>query len=480
MSERRNLGDPYELSLAERVLEATGVIVLVLDPEGRIVRFNPRMEELSGYRAEEARGTDWIAMFVPERVQERVRSAFDTAIAGVDTRGFVNPILTKGGHEIEVEWHSKAMRGRSGEVIGLVAVGQDVTERERTRLWLDRLIEAAQDALVTTDDSGNLLSCNQATETMFGYDREELRGQPIHMLIPGPHGGEPADARAVRMSQLVGGVRTGAAKRKNGEVFPVEMSVTEAFLGEEVRYGVYIRDISETVRMHEELVERERLAAIGATTAKFAHEVGNPVNSLQVNVQLLQRRLSRREDLVDDKIAGGVKAISESVEQLKRLLEDFRALSRRRQLDCREVDLVALVRDCVDRETSLLASRGVRLEPDLPADEVVVSCDEDRVRQVLVNLFRNAMDAVEDGGVVRVRVQLEEPEAAVEVEDNGAGIPEGIDVFQPFATTKEGGTGLGLAVARQLTEAHNGRLSYRCKPGATVFRMELPHRGREG
>jgi PAS domain S-box-containing protein len=118
-----------ERDFAESLIETAQVIVLVLDAQGRVVRFNPYMEEVSGYRLAEVQGRDWFSTFLPARDWPRIRPLFLQAIDDIQTRGNINPIITKDGHEREIEWYDKTLKDTDGRTIGLLAVGQDVTER---------------------------------------------------------------------------------------------------------------------------------------------------------------------------------------------------------------------------------------------------------------------------------------------------------------------------------------------------------------
>jgi PAS domain S-box-containing protein len=130
-----------ERDLAESLIETAPAIVLLLDTEGRIVRFNPYMTELSGYRLEEVQGKDWIGAFLPERERDRIRRLFSKASSGVQTRGNINPIVTRDGRERVIEWYDKALKDAQGNVVGLLAIGQDISERVQTEQELQRLFE---------------------------------------------------------------------------------------------------------------------------------------------------------------------------------------------------------------------------------------------------------------------------------------------------------------------------------------------------
>src|SRR5262249_38628893 len=131
--------------------------------------------------------------------------------------------------------------------------------------------------------------------------------------------------------RAIGHIRTVAARRKSGEVFPIELAVTEFAVGSDVRYGAFIRDISEKVHLQQQLLERERLAAIGTTVAKRVHEIGNPLNGMAVATQLLQRRLDRQREVLDEKALAAVHSLRGEIVRLSHLLQEFRSLSRQQQ-----------------------------------------------------------------------------------------------------------------------------------------------------
>jgi PAS domain S-box-containing protein len=136
-----------EHDFLESLLQTVQVIVLVLDQNARIVRFNPYMEELSGYRLEEVRGREWFETFLPRRDRDRIRGVFGTAVGGTQTRGNVNPIVTKGGQECQIEWYDTRLRDGEGRVAGLLSVGLDVTDRLRLEREQKLLQEHLENAL---------------------------------------------------------------------------------------------------------------------------------------------------------------------------------------------------------------------------------------------------------------------------------------------------------------------------------------------
>ncbi|MCX4246606.1 two-component system sensor histidine kinase NtrB [Paraliomyxa miuraensis] len=354
----------------------------------------------------------------------------------------------------------------------------------RTRAeWYEQLLTSTRDAVVCIDGGSRIVLFNAAAEQMFGYAASEVRGQDVEILMAEPHASEHgayvARYERTREPRAIGRIRSVAARRKNGEVFPIELSVTEVEAGDTIRYGAFIRDISDKVSLQERLLERERLAAIGTTAASFAHELGNPLNSMYMHAQLLERRLARADHHVDPRVASSVAALLGETRRLSHLLDEFRALARRHRLSVAPTDLVGLIHEVLGTETPSLNARGINVVRGLPERLRTSFIDAEKVRQVLLNLIKNAADAMPDGGTVSIHVTESDSRVHVEVHDTGCGVPGDIDPFEAFVTTKPEGTGLGLPVALQIVQAHGGSLRHEpAQGGGTVFILELPRRDR--
>jgi signal transduction histidine kinase len=224
----------------------------------------------------------------------------------------------------------------------------------------------------------------------------------------------------------------------------------------------------------ERQLDRERLAAIGAAAAKLAHEVGNPINGMLLNLQLLSRRIAARQP--HERLEALVHRVEGEVQRMARLLDEFRGMSRRQAFLLEPVVPNALLEHLAADHLAEYEARGVRLvlccEPDLPPIRV----DRCKMLQVLLNLGKNAVEAMgRAGGTLTLGARADKGGVLVTVGDTGPGVADGIDVFEPFATTKPDGTGLGLAVARQIVAGHGGELSYQSEPGhGTTFIVWLP------
>lgn len=346
---------------------------------------------------------------------------------------------------------------------------------------LDALLDATQDGVVFINSDARIVRVNPAAERMFGYAPGELLLQPVEALMGQPyareHNGYVKRFEETREPHAIGRIRVVSGRRKSGEEFPLELSVTELAPGSEGKYAAFIRDISEAVRLQNALVERERLATVGATASMLAHEIGNPLNNLFLHAQLMQRRL-KQQDEPDPKMLSALDTCSHEVGRLHRLLDEFRALSRREKLRKERIDLAGLASDLVSHQVALKSSGRIQVERELPSGLPLVSADADKLKQVALNLMQNAAEAMPHGGTLTVRVVEEAGCVVLEISDTGIGVPDGVDVFEPFVTTKRDGTGLGLAISRQIALAHGGSLSFRNRDGGgATFRLAVPRAG---
>jgi signal transduction histidine kinase len=340
----------------------------------------------------------------------------------------------------------------------------DELDELRTRTdWYTQLLATTRDAVVCIDRSSRIVLFNHAAEQMFGYAAADVLGQDVKILMAEPYASEHG----------------AYVDRYEHTRVPIELAVTEVKLGETARYGAFIRDISEKIALQEKLLERERLAAIGTTAASFAHEIGNPLNSMYMHAQLLERRLARVEQELDPRIHDSVAALLGETRRLSHLLDEFRALARRHRLSVVPTDLTSLIHDVLGTETPSLNARGINVESELPEHLRTSFIDSEKIRQVLLNLIKNASDAMPEGGRLRLKVVETETRVRVEIHDNGCGMPKDIDPYEPFVTSKPDGTGLGLPVALQIVQAHGGTLRHEpAEGGGTVFSLELPRRDR--
>lgn len=458
-----------EHELNEAIINSAQNVILLLDTDGRVVRFNPYMEDLTGRRLAEVRGRDWFDAFVPERERERNRSLFARALRGERPRANVNPILTNDGGEREIEWYNAPLTGVDGRPAGLVCIGHDVTGRKQAESALKEgaerlraILNTAVDAVVTIDRRGIIDSANPATERMFGYSREELIGRNVNMLMPSPyreeHDGFIAQYLETGEAKIIGIGREVEGRRKDGTVFPIDLAVSEI-----ASFGLFtgiIRDITERKAEHERLLQAERLALLGEAMAGLTHESRNALARSQANLRRLARRLKGSEKLLQL-----IDGATQANEDIRRQFEEVREYAAPLKLKFQRIDLQQLVRQAWDQLADERRGRDARLRfPETNRDATCV-VDPFSLRNAFRNILENALAA--SGDPVRIDIEFceaqidDRPALQIVIRDNGPGLPPEVAerAFDAFFTTKTKGTGLGLAIVKRTVEAHGGTVT---------------------
>jgi len=236
------------------------------------------------------------------------------------------------------------------------------------------------------------------------------------------------------------------------------------------------RAYDELKEAQQRLLQNERMALLGTFASGLAHEVRNPLNSIALQLSLLERRIAGAEPRLRDQLSELAVVIREEIRRLDALVGDFLFFSRTSRIQLQPTDLDALV----DEVTRLLRPEargaGVTLRRQragalLPS----LRADPEKLKQVVINLVRNAIEAMPEGGSVALESALRDGSAVIEVKDNGPGLPERVDIFQLFVTTKPKGTGLGLSIAQQIVHAHGGSITASSEPGqGATFTVALP------
>ena len=222
----------------------------------------------------------------------------------------------------------------------------------------------------------------------------------------------------------------------------------------------------------------EQISSFEDLSAILGHEIANPLNSISVAVQLLERILSAQGEPANERKSTLVRLISDEIRRLALLVENFRSL-KLFELELQPTSLDKLVRDCVGLESVKAEHQGVVFDYKVHSGVPGIMADGLRLRQVILNLFENAIDATPTGGTVNVAVYPHSGEVCLDVHNEGQGIPEDVEIFTPFVSTKLQGSGLGLFIAKKIVSAHKGTITYTSTPEeGTVFHVVIPARCR--
>jgi signal transduction histidine kinase len=242
-----------------------------------------------------------------------------------------------------------------------------------------------------------------------------------------------------------------------------------------------LRDTASALELEQELEVSRRLAAIGRLTANVGHEVKNPINAMVVHLELLRGKLAGGA-FERDGAQRHVEILADEMHRLDRVVQTLADFSRPMDLDLREHDLRRVVAQVLDLAGAELKEQGVRIESDSPPQPVLARVDGELMRQALLNLALNAMQAMPGGGLLRVSIRREQRLAVIEIADNGVGIPAAVlpRIFDLYFTTKPTGSGIGLAMTYRILQLHGGALDVRSNTGldspdrGTTFTLRLP------
>ena len=342
--------------------------------------------------------------------------------------------------------------------------------------FLQRIIATTQDAVVFIDAEARIVEFNPAAEEMFGYSAAEAIGKNVKILMPEPyrseHDGYIQKYEATGEARAIGRIRTVKGRHRSGEVFLLELSVTRLPDDEVVRYAAFLRDVSEKVELQRKLIEKERLASLGTASAMLAHEIGNPLNNMFLEAQLLARKVRKRGAEAD--YGRATTSILEEIARLRTLLDEFRSIAQAVAAKFAPCSLAEVVRYTARHSEQAASLAAVRIECDLCDDGTILG-DAGKLKQVFHNLAKNAIEAMPGGGTLVMTVREDDEKVVAEVSDTGTGLPDGIDLFDLFTTTKEQGTGLGLAIVRQLVATHNGSIAWADNEGGGArFTLVFP------
>ena len=337
------------------------------------------------------------------------------------------------------------------EVAARTADLQDLNARLRS------IINSAVDGIIVIDGRGRIESFNPGAERLFGYTQAEVVGHNVSMLMPAPyreeHDGYIGRYQTTGKAKIIGIGREVRGQRKDGTTFPLHLSVGEMTIGGERMFTGILHDLSDRVRVEEQLREQAALARLGEMAAVIAHEVKNPLAGVRGAIQVIGARLpsgSQDGTIVTDILA--------RIDALDQLMKDLLLFARPPQPRRAPVDIVRLLSgtaDLLTRDPSL-----GRVRVDITGGPATIGADAEMLRIIFHNLLVNAAQAMHGDGIVRVVVQSIDGDCRVSVTDEGPGIPAELheQIFVPFFTTKSRGSGLGLPTARRLVEAHGGSI----------------------
>ena len=402
-----------------------------------------------------------------------IEGPHDTWAKGVEMRW-----VSRGGLSRWTLTHRHPVLDASGELIGIDLIIRDIDAQkalEAERQFSSRLLDTTHAIVLVLDEVGRIAFFNNFMAELSGYELDEVRGEDwFTRFLP--------DQEKPRIQSLFSAAISGvevqgninAIRTRSGEDRMIEW-YGKTLVDDEGKPFALLSvgwDITDKLALLTKLQQSERLATVGMMASIFAHEVGNPLNSMYLQAQLLKRRIEHPRP--DQPLGPRVDNIMSEIVRLNTLLEEFRSFYRPEQMVLESTDLCRVLRDVLEGLLVPVSGPEIRIEHHIDALPMIRG-NADKLKQVFLNLGKNALEAMPAGGTLELRARLIDNRIVVEVSDTGTGIPDGIDVFEPFRTTKPEGTGLGLPLVREIIQSHGGEIRYRSEIGkGTIFTVELP------
>jgi two-component system sensor kinase FixL len=491
--------------LALLIDAASDYAIYMLDPAGLVTIWNAGAERIKGWKAEEIVGRHCSIFYPPEDV---VAGRPDEDLARAREAGRLTQEswnVRKDGSEFLAHVTITALHTPDGALRGYGKVVRDITESRASQLaiegreaHLQSILDTVPDAMIVIDEAGLITLFSAAAEKLFGYAANEVVGRNVSLLMPEPDRAnhdrysdrykETGERRIIGIGRVVTGLR------RDGTTFPMELAVGEARSPGQRMFTGFVRDLSERERterrLHElqnDLIHVSRVSAMGTMASTLAHELNQPLTAVANYVEAARDLVPEdQRDLHAELFREALDGAAQQAVRAGQIVRRLRDFVARGDVEKTVTDLHALIREAAGLGLIGATEKSVQAYFNFDPSARTVFVDRVQIQQVLINLLRNSMEAMQASPVreLTISTAIEDVDhVRVTVADTGPGLsPEVADqLFQAFASTKDEGLGLGLSICRTIIEAHDGRIwAEPGEQGGTRFHFTVTRGEAEG
>ena len=475
------------------LIDTANAPIIGIDAQGKVNEWNQQAEKITGFSKKEVMGRDLVADFIKDDYKVSVGEVLEKALKGEETANFELPLFNKSGYRVDVLLNSTTRRDASGKIIGVVGVGQDITELNRVRVEqesvaneLTQLIDTANAPIFGIDDQGQVNEWNQQAKKITGFTKDEVIGRDL-----------VADFITDDFKVSVGNVLERALQGEETEnyEFPLFTKTgdrVDVLLNSTTRRdasGKIIgvvgvgQDITELKQTQSQVIQSSKLASLGEMATSVAHELNQPLNTIRMAASNIADRIEFKT-VTQEYLTQKLQRIDEQVVRASKIINHMRMFGRKADENPSHLDPMIVIKSVME-----LVGEQLRLE----SIEVTTDCDHKcpmilghqiQLEQVFVNIIGNARDAILENGnktgrkITIKNALIEDNKLEISITDTGGGIPVKLlpHIFDPFITSKPmgKGTGLGLSVSYGIIRDMNGTIAAEIVEGGSRFKITLP------
>lgn len=471
--------------ILEQLIEQANALIVFTTPEGEALMCNDTIEFFTGYTLDEIFQQGWLDLLYKghDIRKEMFKAVMKGCLISIRSKTYEGAVVKKDGCECMLSWRLSAIMDKKGNKLGLLCVAHDVTERKTTeddinvhgQKLRDILSSIREYVLMTTNLEGKITYYGLGAREIFGWPADEVYLEDISIIYPKYN----RSGIIMNISQQLqqNGKFEGEVKlvRKGDVEFPAILTITPLLNkeGQTIGYTYIAKDVTEKKKMERQIIQSEKMAAVGQLASGVAHEINNPLLVILGRLDLLE------EQKLPEDIIKTLDIIKSQSQRIRTIADRLLSYSKQKPPEIKPLDLNQLIQSIVPLLSYYPEFRKISWKEDFQKDIPLIKGDFNQLQEVFVNLGLNACQAMPDGGVITITTRHNRAEryAEAQVKDTGVGMSDEQiqNLFVPFFTTKDEGTGLGLAICRRIIEQHKGKIEVDSSMGkGTVFTIKLP------